>query len=247
MRPQGRRSVIPVVPLVLGGDDLTVVCDGRQAMGFTKTFIAAFERETEADSTISAVMKKTPCQGKVTSCAGVAIVKPHFPFHASYALAEELLKSAKKCKPNSAIDFHMLYDASGADLERIRRGQTKDGGATLLIARPYVVTPGQGLPGRHWEDLAQRVEAVVSATRIGGADRPTACSTSYGKGCSAVARAGGGPAGIGPRPLPSESIVCSSTTTFSGKMRPMDSTGLLDEWTWPNFGRDDHDTELAAG
>ena len=162
MGPRGGRSVVPVVPLVLGGDDLTVVCDGQQALRFTKTFIDAFERETGADTTISTIMRKTSCQGKVTSCAGVAIIKPHFPFHASYGLAEELLKSAKKCKPKSAIDFHMLYDASGADLERIRRELTKDGGATLLVARPYMVTPGQEPPGRFWGDLVHRVEAVTA-------------------------------------------------------------------------------------
>ncbi|MDQ3135469.1 MAG: hypothetical protein M3Q76_11835, partial [Acidobacteriota bacterium] len=36
---------LPVVPLVLGGDDLTVICDGRYAIQFTRDFLLQFERE----------------------------------------------------------------------------------------------------------------------------------------------------------------------------------------------------------
>lgn len=34
--------------------------------------------------------------------------------------------------------FHVLYDSSGADLERIRAGSVVDGAA--LVAQPYVVS-----------------------------------------------------------------------------------------------------------
>jgi hypothetical protein len=153
LRP--RRGIIPIVPLVLGGDDLTVVCDGRQALQFTKKFIDCFEQETREHQHIKPIM-----QNGVTSCAGVAIVKPHFPFFAGYQLAEELLKSAKKLKPLSAIDYHILYDASGPDLDRIRDELTVDGGQTRLVGRPYAVTAEKGPVNRHWSDLQRRIEAV---------------------------------------------------------------------------------------
>ena len=35
----------PIVPLILGGDDLTVVVDGTQALAFTLCYLRAFERE----------------------------------------------------------------------------------------------------------------------------------------------------------------------------------------------------------
>ena len=148
-------SITPIVPLVLGGDDLTVVCDGRQALQFTKKFIDCFEQETREHQHIKPIM-----QNGVTSCAGVAIVKPHFPFFAGYQLAEELLKSAKKLKPLSAIDYHILYDASGPDLDRIRDELTVDGGQTRLVGRPYAVTAEKGPVNRHWSDLQRRIEAV---------------------------------------------------------------------------------------
>ncbi len=162
-----RQNIVPIVPLVLGGDDLTVVCDGRQALQFTKKFIDCFEEETSQHPDV----KRVVANG-VTSCAGVAIVKPHFPFFAGYQLAEELLKEAKKlAKKNpdqfvSAIDFHMLYDASGADLERIRRELKVDHGATLLVGRPYVTTAEQGPVNRHWSDLMGRIAAVRATDEV---------------------------------------------------------------------------------
>ncbi len=158
-----RRERTPIVPLVLGGDDLTVVCDGRQALQFIKKFIDCFEEETRRHEDVKRILPNG-----VTSCAGVAIIKPHFPFYAGYQLAEGLLQSAKTLakknpdKPLSAIDFHILYDASGPDLKRIRQELTVDADKTSLVARPYVTTAEQGPVNRRWTDLVRRIEAVRS-------------------------------------------------------------------------------------
>ncbi|MHB1557394.1 MAG: Cas10/Cmr2 second palm domain-containing protein, partial [Isosphaeraceae bacterium] len=167
-------SVLPIVPLVLGGDDLTVVCDGRQAMRFIRRYLEEFEKQTGANSTIRSVMGRFDGQDRVTSCAGVAIVKPHFPFFAAYSLAEELLQSAKKLAkreaespPFSAVDFHVLYDASAPSLERLRRSLTLDGGTTKLFARPYAVTSGHGPAGRHLDSLKGRVGSIRSTDEDG--------------------------------------------------------------------------------
>ncbi len=145
----------PIVPLVLGGDDLTVVCDGRQALQFTKKFIVCFEEETRKHPAINSILKNG-----VTSSAGVAIVKPRFPFFAGYQLAKELSKSAKGLKPRSAIDYHIHYDSSGPDLEHIRRELTI--GSARLIARPYAVRPESAPPHRSWSDLQRRIDAVLA-------------------------------------------------------------------------------------
>ncbi len=156
-----RGGFLPIVPLVLGGDDLTVICDGRQALRFAKEFLDNFEKATREHKAIQPILNNG-----VTSCAGVAIVKPHFPFFAAYQLAEELLQSAKKIakqnpqSPVSAVDYHILHDASGPNLERIRRELTVDDGNTLLVGRPYVTTANQGPVHRHWEKLKERVKAV---------------------------------------------------------------------------------------
>lgn len=170
--------LFPAVPLVLGGDDLTLVCDGRWALPFAERFLRAFERETARREAVRDVARAALGRDALSACAGVAIVKPHFPFHLAYELAKELLESAKTVKlrvtrdgvpwpVTSALDFHVLFDASGSHLADVRADLTPEG--TRLLARPYVVTAPEALgdaPGRawcerhHWSRLEQRVAAL---------------------------------------------------------------------------------------
>ncbi len=171
--------VIPVVPLVLGGDDLTVVCDGHYALEFTRVFLQEFEQQTTGKPEISEIAQKAFGVDRLSACAGVAIVKRHFPFSVAYDLAEELIKSAKDVKrkvtkqgdpktpfPCSAIDFHILYDTSGVDLSEIRRKLEPEPKAQLYN-RPYVVSKdlsqadGQDWLVLHqWQRLSDRVQAL---------------------------------------------------------------------------------------
>ncbi|CAN5809421.1 hypothetical protein BH20ACI4_BH20ACI4_15440 [soil metagenome] len=172
------KEVVPIIPLILGGDDLTVLCDGKYAVKFTHDFLTQFEKETKKiseefvidDVIIPLEYVKdiiTQIQGIIPKilnavfgvsrlgiCAGIAIIKPHYPFHQAYSLAEQLLKSAKGvkeeiqyeyksetvCLPASALDYHVLYDSSGTSLEDIKEKLEVDEGKTLLFAKPYVVS-----------------------------------------------------------------------------------------------------------
>lgn len=152
---------VPVVPLVLGGDDLTLVMDGRRALDFAVTFLREFERETSEKPIITELARAGLGAPRLSACAGVAIVKPHFPFHAAQVMAEELLQSAKTVKqhvisqrpghghdayPCSALDFHVLYDStfhSLALLRSKRRTHADKGRQYRLYGGPYVTTPEQ--------------------------------------------------------------------------------------------------------
>lgn len=147
----GRAGFLPLVPLVIGGDDLTVVCEGRLAIPFTVAYLQEFERQmTQGIVGDLAEQRDGIGERRLAACAGISIVKPHYPFYAAYSLAEQLLRSAKTVKeklnhyPCSAFDVHVLYDASGSDLDRLRdprQGElVADQGATRLTARPFVVT-----------------------------------------------------------------------------------------------------------
>ena len=206
---QGRTGKItdklPFIPLILGGDDLTVICDGEYALRFAKDFLEQFEEETKrldskgnfkqiSDSLKDLIPRisnnafgnkneNNPLINRLGICAGIAIVKPHCPFHQAYELAEQLLKSAKQVKtkvrhkplghdvalPCSAMDFHVLYDSSGVELSEIRDKLKADEGSTYLYAKPYIVTPENDLgmaadkswlAPRTWEELATRVCAM---------------------------------------------------------------------------------------
>lgn len=166
-KPDGQ---VALVPLIVGGDDLTVVVDGRYAVKLARSFVKAFTELAELHPVIRQVVRSDT---RLSSCAGVAIVKPHFPFHAAYHLAEQLLRSAKRVKEeakgHAAIDYHVLYDTSGPDLKRIRESLTVDGGHTRLFAKPYVVTDNPAEPWaatRQWRQLARRVEAMAATDDV---------------------------------------------------------------------------------
>ncbi len=138
-RPHPRRrrkskSILPVVPLVVGGDDLTVLIDGVYALEFTETYLAAFEDAIAQGPTSSEIAKRAFGVSYLGAGAGVAIVKPQFPFFSAYELASELIKQAKdpvkqrvrtadgddRPYPCSSLDFHVLFDASFTGLDDLR-------------------------------------------------------------------------------------------------------------------------------
>lgn len=72
-------------PIILGGDDLTVVCAADSALQFTQCYLEAFQEETSSRSEL----------GELTACAGIAFIKDSYPFHFGLELAELLCHEAK--------------------------------------------------------------------------------------------------------------------------------------------------------
>ena len=113
----------PVVPVLVGGDDVTVYTDGRYAIPFAEAYIHHYEELTEKDELLKqlAVVAGAKEAGPLTASAGVAIVGRNFPFHIAYDLAEELVSRGKKLGkkkrevPCSTINFHVLRDATVLD------------------------------------------------------------------------------------------------------------------------------------
>ncbi|CAA6818421.1 MAG: FIG00471280: hypothetical protein [uncultured Sulfurovum sp.] len=71
--------------VILGGDDMVVICNANDALTFTKNFLLYFEEETEKE-----------LGSKLTACAGIAYMNEKYPFHYAIALAEELCSATKK-------------------------------------------------------------------------------------------------------------------------------------------------------
>ena len=134
-------TVVPIVPVLVGGDDVTVYTDGRYAIPFAEAYIHHYERLTKDDDLLSVLAivaggKKADAPerdhfeiddyiiqnpGPLTASAGVAIVGRNFPFHIAYDLAEKLVSRGKKLGkkpgtvPCSTINFHVLRDATVLD------------------------------------------------------------------------------------------------------------------------------------
>ena len=118
-----RLETLPVVPVLVGGDDVTVYTDGRYTIPFAEAYIRHYERLTGEDDLLRelAVIARAPEPGPLTASAGVAIIGRNFPFHIAYDLAEGLVSRGKKLgkqngqAPCSTIDFHVLRDATVLD------------------------------------------------------------------------------------------------------------------------------------
>nr|WP_315283122.1 hypothetical protein [uncultured Actinomyces sp.] len=118
-------TVVPIVPVLVGGDDVTVYTDGRFAIPFAEAYIRHYEELTAKDELLKqlAVVAGAKEAGPLTASAGVAIVGRNFPFHIAYDLAEELVSRGKTLGkkpgtvPCSTINFHVLRDATVLDPE----------------------------------------------------------------------------------------------------------------------------------
>lgn len=180
LRDQGARlpddGPVPVLPLILGGDDLVALCPGEWALAFTEVYLREFEKLTAAAPEISEPMERRGLGPGLAMSAGVAIVKSQFPFATAQALAYGLMREAKAVKwavpgfPCSSLSFHVLYDSTEAKLPRIRGQQEFEGGS--LVAQPYVVSDvpeerAGWVRGRHWRDLERRVAALSARDEEG--------------------------------------------------------------------------------
>jgi len=149
---EGVDAEATILPVVVGGDDVTVVCHARFALDLVRRFARAFEEQTAARPVLRAVAGRG-----LTAAAGIAYVKPHHPFSAAYSLAEELTASAKSVtqagdREVSSVDLHVGFESTLADLASLRRrmavgGLSRRGG-------PYVIRAGDG-PGADPCDLAE--------------------------------------------------------------------------------------------
>lgn len=123
-------NIVPMRPIVLSGDDHTVICRADLAIPYAKAFLEAFEKETRL--LLGEMLKKnnvfTDGADHLTACAGVAFIKSSFPFHYGYRLAESLCDRAKKdtknlCNssqgnlPASCLMFHKVQDSFVSDYD----------------------------------------------------------------------------------------------------------------------------------
>lgn len=128
-------EMIPIRPIVLGGDDMTIICRADLALKYTSVFIKEFEEQTctllGGILTDQNVFTKGEVRDRLTACAGIAYVKSSFPFYYSYGLAEQLCRAAKAdtkndddikaglALPQSCVLFHKVQGSYTEDYQQI--------------------------------------------------------------------------------------------------------------------------------
>lgn len=132
---QADTAPLPLRVVVLGGDDVTLVCRARGALKLVRRLVQAFEKATE-NRAKALNLRDRP---SLTAGAGVAFVRAGWPFRDAHDLANDLCKRAKAPfrggagRIPSAVAFRRvttsLAEADGHDAVH---GHSLDGGPYLL-------------------------------------------------------------------------------------------------------------------
>lgn len=115
--------------IVGGGDEITIICRGSDAMDIVKAYFDALEKTPELSEGIPN-----------TSCAGIALFHSHAPFADLYEIAESCCEMGKKesHKPENNgnyVDFHFCHSGITNELDVIREEQEAE-----YTLRPYSMT-----------------------------------------------------------------------------------------------------------
>lgn len=154
------RTILPLRPLVIAGDDVNFVSDGRMGIYLAYKFLEILSRKELSDGK------------KISACAGVSIVRTKYPFYRAYIMAEELCLSAKEARlkkldaneglglaqkddvdpeENSFIDFQVFYGGMSGSIENIRKRHFESNAGKLYM-RPYDL--------RHMKELIKLVREM---------------------------------------------------------------------------------------
>lgn len=130
IKPVDGITTLPVQPIIIGGDDVTIV-----SHGFLGVYLAEY------------MMKEwTKLAGEngreLSACAGIAIIPAKYPFYRGYEMAESLCNNAKKTarknQGTSWIDFHCPYGALSGELEQVRKEHYHANGLDLSFGPYYL-------------------------------------------------------------------------------------------------------------
>lgn len=121
------RRILPVIPLVIGGDDLTFISDGRLGIWLAEVFVKNFcARGAHLN---------------LSACAGISIVKTKYPFYKAYVAAEDLtlrskIKARGKNSNASYLDFFISSAGWSGSIDDIYEKYMRTGEGSLHMG-PY--------------------------------------------------------------------------------------------------------------
>lgn len=138
----------PFRPVVLGGDDLTVIIRADLAFDFTEAYLRYFEITTkEHFKFMENEFGVKGFNNGLTACAGIAYVKEKYPFHYAVHLAEDLTSSTKKVAKEinadlapSSLNFYKVqasYLESLSDIKK--RTHFAKGSSVSFDYGPYFI------------------------------------------------------------------------------------------------------------
>lgn len=152
-----KKNYFPVRKIILAGDDVCFVAEGRIGLEAARIFIEQLLQKSNAKD-----------HENYTACAGVAIVHQKYPFYKAYELAEMLCSNAKKSIAEygqevkaCAIDWHIEFGELTDSIEELRKNyRTADN--NFLELRPYLLWAEPNVlkkePIRRYENFKKLLE-----------------------------------------------------------------------------------------
>jgi hypothetical protein len=149
----------PLRPLIIGGDDVTIIIRADLALDFTNQFLKAFETESK---NYFEKLEIPELQDGLSACAGICYVKDSYPLHYALQLSEALCKDAKKevkkdvktwrnpdYLPQSALAIFKVMDSFVEDLDDMKKRTMKTKNGINYYAGPYWIQSGNGISVEH--------------------------------------------------------------------------------------------------
>lgn len=185
--PHAADGVLPARPLVLGGDDMSILVRSDLAVAYTRSFLHAFQQHSRVEmQALAALLAQaglsegaSQLPPHLSASAGICHAKASFPFQTTHALAESLCKRAKD-QARGHLDAHGIAPAmlaiqkmEGAvaeDAETLYRQfhcVAHDQEQYQLSLPAYALEPVTGLP---WLDDLEALAACTGPNRLN--DRP---------------------------------------------------------------------------
>jgi hypothetical protein len=150
LAPQATEGAIPARPVVIGGDDVTVIVPSRDALRITSAFLEAFEKETRThldalrEQFPEVSVLEEPRYEHFTACAGIVFQGAKQPLLTGYECAERLCSYAKRASrcaddsTDSSLMFARIIDSSPNDFHQRANQEFKDPDSGVrLTAGPY--------------------------------------------------------------------------------------------------------------
>jgi hypothetical protein len=163
---EGGNITLPIRPIILSGDDLTFVCDGRIAVELAATALEVFQKSSIEEFDNSTVY----------ACAGIAIVKSHFPFSRAYELAEALCKQAKDYvkSESSGVGCALNWQIGMTGLQHEQHSSLTMRPYVLRTDNPYdftweslvshlLSTKPTALNGKLWQESRNKLKSLPGA------------------------------------------------------------------------------------
>ncbi len=149
-----KTKTIKARPLVLGGDDLSIILPAKGALNFAKEYLEEFEKEAnkvykklkgKLEDKHPNIFKDRPKE--LTCGAGIAYVPSHYPAYKALNLAETMCSWAKEQvkRKASCVAFHRITTSEPEDYKNVYESELKIGDR-VLTAGPYLLKECKNCP-----------------------------------------------------------------------------------------------------